>query len=124
MEEKLKRKIEKGAANGKKIEAKTTNASFGLINTRFNPCLARKTNKKIEIKLVDFISRNQKWLATIVGAIFIYRLLKLAKGNALPLPPGPKPWSIVGNLPHMGHEPQRPDSVGSNTWATYASLDG
>nr|KYP40624.1 Flavonoid 3'-monooxygenase [Cajanus cajan] len=50
------------------------------------------------------------WLipfATIVVAILIYHLLKLKNGPSLPLPPGPRPWPIVGNLPHMGPAPHR-----------------
>ncbi|KAK2411413.1 flavonoid 3'-monooxygenase [Trifolium repens] len=43
--------------------------------------------------------------ATIAAAILIYRLLNLITKPSLPLPPGPSPWPIVGNLPHMGPVP-------------------
>jgi len=43
--------------------------------------------------------------ATLAAAILIYRLLNLITKPSLPLPPGPSPWPIVGNLPHMGPVP-------------------
>ncbi|RDX64004.1 Flavonoid 3'-monooxygenase, partial [Mucuna pruriens] len=43
--------------------------------------------------------------ATIAAAILVYRLIKFITRPSLPLPPGPKPWPIVGNLPHMGPVP-------------------
>ncbi|CAK8563235.1 unnamed protein product [Lathyrus sativus] len=42
---------------------------------------------------------------TIAASILIYKLLNLISKPSLPLPPGPKPWPIVGNLPHMGPVP-------------------
>ncbi|KAK7304683.1 hypothetical protein VNO77_42569 [Canavalia gladiata] len=42
---------------------------------------------------------------TIVGAILIYRIVKFITRPSLPLPPGPKPWPIMGNLPHVGSVP-------------------
>lgn len=44
-------------------------------------------------------------LITIGASILIYKLLNLISKPSLPLPPGPKPWPIVGNLPHMGPVP-------------------
>ncbi|XP_047160662.1 flavonoid 3'-monooxygenase-like [Vigna umbellata] len=41
-----------------------------------------------------------------VAAILIYRLFKLKTAHS-PLPPGPSPWPVVGNLPHMGHAPHQ-----------------
>ena len=45
-------------------------------------------------------------LATIVVAILIFHF-KLRTRPALPLPPGPRPWPIIGNFPHMGPVPHQ-----------------
>ncbi|KAK7265855.1 hypothetical protein RJT34_33479 [Clitoria ternatea] len=45
--------------------------------------------------------------ATLLALIIVYKLFKHVTGPSLPLPPGPKPWPIVGNIPHMGPVPHR-----------------
>lgn len=42
---------------------------------------------------------------TIAASILIYKLLNLISKPSSRLPPGPKPWPIVGNFPHMGPVP-------------------
>ncbi|XP_058788463.1 flavonoid 3'-monooxygenase-like [Vicia villosa] len=48
-------------------------------------------------------------LSTFILSIFIYRFLKSTtkSSSSLPLPPGPKPWPIIGNMPHLGTAPHQ-----------------
>ncbi|XP_020212857.1 flavonoid 3'-monooxygenase [Cajanus cajan] len=46
-------------------------------------------------------------LATMAAATIVYRLIKFITRPSLPLPPGPKPWPILGNFPHMGQVPHQ-----------------
>lgn len=47
-------------------------------------------------------------LYSILSAVFLYFVfITSRKRRRLPLPPGPKPWPIIGNLPHMSPVPHQ-----------------
>ncbi|KAJ8643832.1 hypothetical protein MRB53_005580 [Persea americana] len=54
-------------------------------------------------------------VSTLVFASLLYFLLNLSTGRSR-LPPGPKPWPIVGNLPHLGPKPHHTLATLSRTY--------
>ncbi|XP_059444844.1 flavonoid 3'-monooxygenase-like isoform X2 [Corylus avellana] len=62
-------------------------------------------------------------LGTIGLAIFVYFLLNLrTHRRCLRLPPGPKPWPIIGNLPHMGPMPHHSLAAMARTYGPLMHL--
>lgn len=45
-------------------------------------------------------------ILTLCVAVFVYWFVNFIRTrNSTPLPPGPRPWPIIGNLPHLGPYP-------------------
>nr|QOU08777.1 F3'H [Triadica sebifera] len=45
--------------------------------------------------------------AIFISLFFILNYLRNPTSRTTPLPPGPKPWPILGNLPHLGQKPHQ-----------------
>lgn len=59
---------------------------------------------------MDSVSVSSPWLlvlATLALGSLIYKLISIFNRPSLPLPPGPKPWPLVGNMPHLGPMPHQ-----------------
>lgn len=45
------------------------------------------------------------FFSTLLAAVVYYIVNFFRQKNSVPLPPGPRPWPIIGNLPHLGPFP-------------------
>ncbi|KAJ8773149.1 hypothetical protein K2173_028326 [Erythroxylum novogranatense] len=64
-------------------------------------------------------------LYSILSAVLVYLLLKLRPlrhRHGRPLPPGPKPWPLLGNLPHLGPMPHRSTAALAKTYGPLMHL--
>ncbi|KAF8037417.1 hypothetical protein BT93_B0348 [Corymbia citriodora subsp. variegata] len=61
-------------------------------------------------------------LATIAISIFLYSLLRRLARPARRLPPGPRPWPLVGNLPHLGAVPHHSIAALARTYGPLLHL--
>lgn len=61
-------------------------------------------------------------LYTAAIAFFLYFLLNLRNRHSKPLPPGPKPWPIIGNLPHLGTMPHHSLAAMAKTYGPLMHL--
>ena len=63
----------------------------------------------IAFEMEAWVSGYSTWLATLATLFLLYRLLShhLSSRRRLNLPPGPKPWPIIGNLNLIGSLPHR-----------------
>nr|XP_027125050.1 flavonoid 3'-monooxygenase-like [Coffea arabica] len=55
-------------------------------------------------------------------AFLLYSILKKAGNPSKSLPPGPKPWPIVGNLPHLGTKPHHSLAAMAKTYGPLMHL--
>ncbi|XP_065878611.1 flavonoid 3'-monooxygenase-like [Euphorbia lathyris] len=60
-------------------------------------------------------------LFSLISAIFIYFLFFRTR-TSLPLPPGPRPWPILGNLPHLGPKPHQSIAALARTYGPLMHL--
>lgn len=65
-------------------------------------------------------------LYSLLIAFFLYCLLNLRtllfNRHPRPLPPGPKPWPVIGNLPHLGTMPHHSIATMARTYGPLMHL--
>nr|XP_016512468.1 PREDICTED: flavonoid 3'-monooxygenase-like [Nicotiana tabacum] len=63
-------------------------------------------------------------LYTVIFSFLLHSILTLffRKRYPLPLPPGPKPWPIIGNLVHMGPKPHQSIAAMARTYGPLMHL--
>ncbi|KAM3380811.1 flavonoid 3'-monooxygenase [Capsicum galapagoense] len=63
-------------------------------------------------------------LCTIIFSFLLYYILNLFFGKRypLPLPPGPKPWPIIGNMVHLGPKPHQSTAAMAQTYGPLMHL--
>ncbi|NP_001312090.1 flavonoid 3'-monooxygenase [Nicotiana tabacum] len=63
-------------------------------------------------------------LYTVIFSFLLHSILTLffRKRYPLPLPPGPKPWPIIGNLVHMGPKPHQSTAAMARTYGPLMHL--
>lgn len=59
---------------------------------------------------------------TSLLAFLLYSVLKKILNPTKPLPPGPKPWPILGNLPHLGTTPHHSLAAMAKTYGPLMHL--
>ncbi|XP_027125480.1 flavonoid 3'-monooxygenase-like [Coffea arabica] len=55
-------------------------------------------------------------------AFLLYSIIKKSGNPTKPLPPGPKPWPVIGNLPHMGTKPHHSLAAMAKTYGPLMHL--
>nr|BAP94456.1 flavonoid 3'-hydroxylas [Eustoma grandiflorum] len=73
---------------------------------------------------MEMINDSPLVVYTAIFSLLIYAILKLLRReNRRPsLPPGPKPWPIIGNLPHLGTKPHQTLAAMAKTYGPLMHL--
>ncbi|KAJ8752741.1 hypothetical protein K2173_007051 [Erythroxylum novogranatense] len=60
--------------------------------------------------------------SALLAVLVVYFLRSLLRRQHPPLPPGPKPWPLLGNLPHLGPMPHRSTAALAETYGPLMHL--